>query len=61
VDSVEHGVLMDDDKIEAAQARGLPLIGTFPILDHPAGIEVGYMKTPNIVVVHRRGAPLATD
>lgn len=49
VDTIEHGVLLDDELIDMAAARGLTIVGTFSIQDHPAGIEAGDAATPNIV------------
>jgi imidazolonepropionase-like amidohydrolase len=49
VDTIEHGVLFDDALIELAAERGLALVGTFSILDHPGGIEFGDAGRPEIV------------
>jgi imidazolonepropionase-like amidohydrolase len=49
VDTIEHGVLFDQELIELAAARGVVIVGTFSILDHPAGIEAGDATRPEIV------------
>jgi imidazolonepropionase-like amidohydrolase len=49
VDTIEHGVLLDGGMIEGAARRGLPIVGTFSIQDHPAGIQAGEAATPAIV------------
>ncbi|HSC26447.1 MAG TPA: amidohydrolase family protein [Vicinamibacterales bacterium] len=48
VDTIEHGVLLDDGLIAAAVRRGLAVVGTFSIQDHPAGIEAGDAGRPGI-------------
>lgn len=49
VDTIEHGVLLDEAQIAEAARRGLFVVGTFSIQDHPAGIEAGEAATPAIV------------
>jgi imidazolonepropionase-like amidohydrolase len=49
VDTIEHGVLLDDALIDLAAGRGLSVVGTFSILDHPGGIEFGDAGRPEIV------------
>ena len=49
VDTIEHGVLFDEALIALARARGVTVVGTFSILDHPAGIEAGDATRPEIV------------
>jgi imidazolonepropionase-like amidohydrolase len=49
VDTIEHGVLLDDRLIDEAARRGLAVVGTFSIQDHPAGIETGDAGRPDIV------------
>jgi imidazolonepropionase-like amidohydrolase len=49
VDTIEHGVLFDDELIALARACGVTIVGTFSILDHPAGIETGDATRPEIV------------
>ncbi len=49
VDTIEHGVLLDDEMIDAAARRGLAIVGTFSIQDHPAGIQAGEAATPAIL------------
>jgi imidazolonepropionase-like amidohydrolase len=49
VDTIEHGVLLDDSMIEAAAQRGVAIVGTFSIQDHPAGIQAGEAATPAIL------------
>jgi imidazolonepropionase-like amidohydrolase len=49
VDTIEHGVLLDDEMIDAAARRRLAIVGTFSIQDHPAGIQAGEAGTPAIV------------
>jgi imidazolonepropionase-like amidohydrolase len=49
VDTIEHGVLFDQELIALAAARGVAIVGTFSILDHPAGIEAGDSGRPEIV------------
>lgn len=48
VDTIEHGVLLDEPMIEDAVRRGIAIVGTFSILDHPAGIEAGDAGRPEI-------------
>lgn len=62
VDTIEHGVLLDEAQIAAAARRGLFIVGTFSIQDHPAGIEAGEAGTPTIVAKLRevRGRVAAT-
>jgi imidazolonepropionase-like amidohydrolase len=49
VDTIEHGVLLDERMIAAAAQRGLAIVGTFSIQDHPAGIQAGEAATPVIL------------
>lgn len=49
VDTIEHGVLFDRTLIREASRRGVAIVGTFSILDHPAGIEAGDRSRPEIV------------
>jgi len=49
VDTIEHGVLFDDELIALARDCGVAVVGTFSILDHPAGIETGDATRPEIV------------
>lgn len=49
VDTIEHGVLFDEPLIALARERGVTVVGTFSILDHPAGIEAGDATRPEIV------------
>lgn len=49
VDTIEHGVLLDDRLIDEAARRRIAIVGTFSILDHPAGIEAGDAARPEIV------------
>jgi imidazolonepropionase-like amidohydrolase len=49
VDTIEHGALFDDVLIAQAADCGVTLVGTFSILDHPAGIECGDSERPAIV------------
>lgn len=49
VDTIEHAVLFDDELIEMASDRQVSIVGTFSILDHPAGIEAGDATRPEIV------------
>ncbi len=49
VDTIEHGALFDQELIALAAARGATMVGTFSILDHPAGIEAGDGGRPEIV------------
>lgn len=49
VDTIEHGVLLDDWMIDEAAVRRLAIVGTFSIVDHPAGIEAGDRERPAIV------------
>jgi imidazolonepropionase-like amidohydrolase len=60
VDTIEHGVLLDEWMIDEAAARRVAIVGTFSIVDHPAGIEAGDRQRPDIVgklqqVRHRMG------
>ena len=48
VDTIEHGVLLDEAMIEEATRRGLAIVGTFSIQDHPAGILAGDARNPQI-------------
>lgn len=48
VDTIEHGVLLDQRMIEEAARRALAIVGTFSIQDHPAGILAGDAKSPEI-------------
>jgi imidazolonepropionase-like amidohydrolase len=49
VDTIEHGALFDQELIALAGERGVAIVGTFSILDHPAGIEAGDSGRPEIV------------
>ncbi len=49
VDTIEHGALFDRELIALAGERGAAIVGTFSILDHPAGIEAGDSGRPEIV------------
>jgi imidazolonepropionase-like amidohydrolase len=49
VDTIEHGVLLDEAMIEEAAARQLAIVGTFSIQDHPSGIAAGDAKRPEIL------------
>jgi imidazolonepropionase-like amidohydrolase len=49
VDTIEHGVLLDEALIDLAAERGLAVVGTFSILDHPGGIEFGDARRPEII------------
>jgi imidazolonepropionase-like amidohydrolase len=49
VDTIEHGALFDHELIALAAGRGVAIVGTFSILDHPAGIEAGDSGRPEIV------------
>lgn len=49
VDTIEHAVLFDDALIEEAARRQVSIVGTFSILEHPAGIEAGDASRPEIV------------
>jgi imidazolonepropionase-like amidohydrolase len=49
VDTIEHGVLLDDRLVDEAARRGVAIVGTFSIQDHPAGIEAGDADRPEIV------------
>jgi len=49
VDTIEHGALLDLDLVESAAARRLAIVGTFSIVDHPAGILAGDAGRPEIV------------
>ena len=49
VDTIEHGVLLDDQMIDGAARRRLAIVGTFSIQDHPAGIQAGEAATPAIL------------
>jgi imidazolonepropionase-like amidohydrolase len=49
VDTIEHGALLDAGLIESAAERGLAIVGTFSIVDHPAGILAGDASRPEIV------------
>jgi imidazolonepropionase-like amidohydrolase len=49
VDTIEHGVLLDEWMIDEAARRGIAIVGTFSIQDHPAGIEAGDRERPDIV------------
>jgi imidazolonepropionase-like amidohydrolase len=49
VDTIEHGSLFDAELIALAAERGVTLVGTFSILEHPAGIEAGDSGRPEIV------------
>jgi imidazolonepropionase-like amidohydrolase len=49
VDTIEHGALFDRELIALAAERGATVVGTFSILDHPAGIEAGDSGRPEIV------------
>jgi imidazolonepropionase-like amidohydrolase len=49
VDTIEHAALFDDALIALAAARGVTMVGTFSILDHPTGIEAGDSSRPEIV------------
>lgn len=48
VDTIEHGVLLDETMIEEAARRGVAIVGTFSIQDHPAGILAGDARNPQI-------------
>ena len=48
VDTIEHGVLLDERMIDEAARRGVAIVGTFSIQDHPAGILAGDAKSPEI-------------
>jgi imidazolonepropionase-like amidohydrolase len=48
VDTIEHGVLLDDTLIDETARRGLAIVGTFSIQDHPAGILAGDARNPQI-------------
>jgi imidazolonepropionase-like amidohydrolase len=48
VDTIEHGVLLDERMIDEAARRGVAIVGTFSIQDHPAGILAGDAKSPQI-------------
>lgn len=48
VDTIEHGVLLDEQLIAEAARRGLAIVGTFSIQDHPAGILAGDARNPEI-------------
>jgi imidazolonepropionase-like amidohydrolase len=48
-DTIEHGVLFDGELIALARDRRVTIVGTFSILDHPAGIEAGDATRPEIV------------
>ena len=49
VDTIEHGALFDGVLIARAAECGVTMVGTFSILDHPAGIECGDSGRPEIV------------
>jgi len=49
VDTIEHGVLLDDGMIEEVARRRLAIVGTFSIQDHPAGIQAGDRHRPEIL------------
>jgi imidazolonepropionase-like amidohydrolase len=49
VDTIEHGALLDEALIDEIARRGLAVVGTFSILDHPAGIEAGDAGRPEII------------
>jgi imidazolonepropionase-like amidohydrolase len=49
VDTIEHAALFDEELIALAAERGVAMVGTFSILDHPAGIEAGDSGRPEIV------------
>jgi imidazolonepropionase-like amidohydrolase len=49
VDTIEHGVLFDEALIALARERRVTVVGTFSILDHPAGIGAGDATRPEIV------------
>lgn len=49
VDTIEHGVLLDEASIDEAARRGLAVVGTFSISEHPAGIQTGDARRPEIV------------
>lgn len=49
VDTIEHGVLLDEQMIEDAARRDLAIVGTFSIQDHPAGIQAGEAATTAIM------------
>ena len=60
VDTIEHGVLLDERMIDEVAERRLAIVGTFSIQDHPAGIEAGDRQRPEILgklqqVRHRVG------
>ena len=60
VDTIEHGVLLDEGMIAEAAERRIAIVGTFSIVDHPAGIEAGDERRSEIVgklrhVRHRMG------
>lgn len=55
VDTIEHGVLFDDELIDLAEKQGKTIVGTFSILDHPAGIEAGDAAAPSIIAKLRKG------
>ena len=49
VDTIEHGVLLDDRMIDEVARRRLAIVGTFSIQDHPAGIEAGDRQRAGVV------------
>ena len=49
VDTIEHGALLDERLIDAAARRGLAVVGTFSIAEHPLGVEAGDAKRPEII------------
>jgi len=49
VDTIEHGVLLDQRMIDEAGRRRIAIVGTFSIQDHPAGIEAGDRHRADIV------------
>jgi imidazolonepropionase-like amidohydrolase len=49
VDTIEHGALLDEALIDEIARRGLAVVGTFSIVDHPAGIEAGDAGRPEII------------
>jgi imidazolonepropionase-like amidohydrolase len=49
VDTIEHGALLDAALIDTAATRGLAIVGTFSIIDHPSGIIGGDAGRPEIV------------
>ncbi|HEX2453661.1 MAG TPA: amidohydrolase family protein [Vicinamibacterales bacterium] len=49
VDTIEHGALLDERLIEEAARRGLAIVGTFSIAEHPAGVEAGDASRPEII------------